>query len=239
MPCHHSRLRAPSPLRRPRQRTTPGLASALGLSALLALGCAEDTTAPTRQGPATIEGSLTLKGTLRDPTGATTGTRVVSAPNGIRIYLLQSGADLDSALTSAGKYTFALANGTYQLRLRTGPLNHATSAEITITPQTVFERIENFEMASVGTLVCAPNPWTTQLGTRFTLAAPSVVSLGVFNLANQRVRTLVAAVNMPAGVHTVQWDGLDDASQPLADGAYWVVFSGAGMNMAELVFKGP
>ena len=200
------------------------------------LGC--ETKSPTRPGPATIEGTLTLRGTLRDPTGTVTGSRVVSAPNGILVYLSRSGAIVDSALTVAGKYSFSLENGSYQLQVRTGPLILAT-LDITIDAQIVFLRIPSFEMTSGGGLEAFPNPFVTELDTRYALANASTVDLGVFDLANRRVRTLVVGANHPAGVHMVHWDGLDDASQPVADAAYWIVFSGDGRTAAELAFKEP
>ncbi len=146
---------------------------------------------------------------------------------------------MDSALTVAGTYTFAVADGTYQLLLRTGPLRHASSREITITSSTVFLRIEPFPMSSVGSLSGSPNPFATTLATRFALASPTTAGMGIFSLANLRLRTLVADNSFPAGTHEVRWDGQDDANQAVADGAYWVVFSGGGQNWAELVFKGP
>ena len=205
---------------------------------LAVVGCAKSTS-PTRPGPATIEGTLSLSGTLRDSTGAVTGSRVVNAPDGIRVYLLRSGAFVDSTLTLAGKYSFAVTDGTYQLLLRVGPLPLAGSNDITVDAGTIFLQIPPFQMSSVGSLEASPNPFVTSLNTRFDLASADVVGLGVYDLGNRQVRSLVAGTNLAAGSHVVQWNGQSDHGDPIADGAYWVVFSSGGHTAAELVFKGP
>jgi hypothetical protein len=202
------------------------------------LGCGQ-ATSPTRSGLATIEGSLTLQGTVRNATGALTGSRVVSAPGGIRVYLHRSGTVVDSTLTVAGKYTFSLGNGTYRIGLRAGPLVMATSSDIVIDGNTFFLGIPAYEMTSSPGIVAFPNPFTTEQNERFGLAADGAEDLQVFSLANLRLRTLLAASMQAAGSHDILWNGQDGLGSPVADGAYWVVFSGGGGTAAELVFKGP
>jgi hypothetical protein len=212
---------------------------ALAVSTLAAVAGCTDSTTPAKSGPATIKGSLTLRAVLRDAAGTTTGTRVVSEPSGIRVYLTSSGVEVDSTLTVSGVYTFQPPPGLYRLRFRTGPLGFTTSKEFSIDAQTGVVQVESYPIQSVGDLSSWPNPFVTLLNTRFSLPSAGQVALGVYDLANLRVRMIDAGSSYGQGTHVFGWDGLDDANQPAPDGAYWVVSSGPGHNWAELVFKGP
>jgi hypothetical protein len=64
-----------------------------------------------------------------------------------------------------------------------------------------------------------PNPFNSSTVIRFSLPAPKEVELTVFNLAGQRIATLLSGVRS-AGTHAVHWDGRDDAHRPLASGVY-------------------
>jgi flagellar hook assembly protein FlgD len=50
--------------------------------------------------------------------------------------------------------------------------------------------------------------------------AENRVTVGIFNVAGQKVRTLVDEV-MPAGSHTFTWDGTNDRGGALASGIYF------------------
>ncbi|MEW6755226.1 MAG: FG-GAP-like repeat-containing protein [Candidatus Latescibacterota bacterium] len=64
-----------------------------------------------------------------------------------------------------------------------------------------------------------PNPFNGSTVIRFGLPGPGPVELAVYNLAGQKVATLVRE-ERPAGTHTVTWDGRDGEGQPLASGVY-------------------
>ncbi|MEW6755228.1 MAG: FG-GAP-like repeat-containing protein [Candidatus Latescibacterota bacterium] len=64
-----------------------------------------------------------------------------------------------------------------------------------------------------------PNPFNGSTVIRFSLPVPGVMELAVYNLAGQRVATLVRG-QRPAGTHAVTWDGRDGEGQPLATGVY-------------------
>jgi hypothetical protein len=64
-----------------------------------------------------------------------------------------------------------------------------------------------------------PNPFNSETVFRYALPRRSTVVLDVFNLAGQRVARLVYGVREP-GLHTVGWDGRDDADRELATGIY-------------------
>jgi hypothetical protein len=64
-----------------------------------------------------------------------------------------------------------------------------------------------------------PNPFNAGTVIAYDLAEPGQVSLGVYDLAGQRVRLLVAGPR-PAGRHQERWDGRDDTGAPVASGLY-------------------
>lgn len=68
-----------------------------------------------------------------------------------------------------------------------------------------------------------PNPANPSIRVRFEVAHPGKVAITVYNVRGQRVRTLVDRW-VPTGEHQVQWSGLDDRSQAVSSGAYFVRF---------------
>ena len=74
-----------------------------------------------------------------------------------------------------------------------------------------------------------PNPFNPSTTIEFSLPEPGQVSLDIYNLAGQKVRTLVAE-SVNAGSHNVVWDGRDDAGKLLSSGIYF-----AGLGAGSLV----
>jgi len=64
-----------------------------------------------------------------------------------------------------------------------------------------------------------PNPFNSSTVIRFALPQNQDVELSIYNLAGQRVATLVQGVR-EAGMYTVRWDGRDDTGKELASGVY-------------------
>jgi hypothetical protein len=64
-----------------------------------------------------------------------------------------------------------------------------------------------------------PNPFRQATAIRFNLAKPSLVDIGVFDLAGRLVKRL-AAESMAAGPHFVTWDGNDAAGRMAPAGIY-------------------
>lgn len=64
-----------------------------------------------------------------------------------------------------------------------------------------------------------PNPFNSQTMIGFSLAAATNVDLAIYNLAGQRVTTLLRG-DRPAGVHSVRWHGRDSQGRALATGIY-------------------
>ncbi len=72
-----------------------------------------------------------------------------------------------------------------------------------------------------------PNPFNATTAIRYALPAAGPVLVEVYNMAGQRVRTLVNEVNA-AGWHTAQWDGTDEQRRPAASGIYVYRMMAAG-----------
>jgi photosystem II stability/assembly factor-like uncharacterized protein len=64
-----------------------------------------------------------------------------------------------------------------------------------------------------------PNPFNPSTTIRYELSFGSKISLKVYNLLGQEVRTLFSG-NRPAGVHSVSWDGRDNQGRSVASGVY-------------------
>ena len=65
-----------------------------------------------------------------------------------------------------------------------------------------------------------PNPFNPQTTIAFSIKERGEVSLAVYDVAGQLVRTL-ANESLAAGPHTKVWDGRDNAGQPIASGVYF------------------
>lgn len=64
-----------------------------------------------------------------------------------------------------------------------------------------------------------PNPFNPETAISYRLATVSDVEVQVYNLLGQRVKTLIREIQA-AGIHTLRWDGQDEAGQPVAGGMY-------------------
>jgi len=66
----------------------------------------------------------------------------------------------------------------------------------------------------------APNPFNPSTTIRFSIDAPSAVSLNVYNTAGQLVRTLVDGTMDATATHEVVWDGTDNTGHSVGSGVY-------------------
>jgi hypothetical protein len=73
---------------------------------------------------------------------------------------------------------------------------------------------------------CHPNPVADRCLIEFALPGPGAVVLAVYNVAGQRVRTLVQG-ELPAGFHRVGWDGRSASGGRAAAGVYLYRLSAA------------
>ena len=93
------------------------------------------------------------------------------------------------------------------------PLCDPTTVDVPEAPpaRAVALRLEN----------ARPNPFNPRTAIEFELARAGAVSLVVHDVAGRRVRTLIEGRRV-SGVHTVVWDGRDDAGRTVASGVYLV-----------------
>jgi hypothetical protein len=66
----------------------------------------------------------------------------------------------------------------------------------------------------------APNPFVQSTKIRYGLKQEASVTLTVFNVLGQSLRTLVDQKEVPGG-HMVVWDGRDDLGSRVSPGVYW------------------
>ena len=65
-----------------------------------------------------------------------------------------------------------------------------------------------------------PNPFNPSTTIVYELASPSTVKLDIYNALGQKVKTLLNARRQQPGRHEIQWNGLNDADQPVGNGVY-------------------
>ena len=70
-----------------------------------------------------------------------------------------------------------------------------------------------------------PNPFNPETYVSFALPVASPVSLKIYNVAGQLVRTLVDGEEMVAGLHMVRWDGANNSGEEVASGIYFYKMS--------------
>ncbi|MFC1477498.1 FlgD immunoglobulin-like domain containing protein [candidate division KSB1 bacterium] len=80
-----------------------------------------------------------------------------------------------------------------------------------------------------------PNPFNPETRIGFTLPKAENVTLDVYNILGQKVKTLVSQM-LPAGAHTVSWNGTSDVGQKLATGMYFYKMqAGAFTDMKKML----
>ncbi|HEY3216017.1 MAG TPA: FlgD immunoglobulin-like domain containing protein [Candidatus Eisenbacteria bacterium] len=73
-----------------------------------------------------------------------------------------------------------------------------------------------------------PNPMATTTSIGFSLPTARRLTVEIFDLTGQRVRTLASGREYPAGTHTLSWEGRTDAGRALPSGVYVLRLSTAG-----------
>jgi len=69
-----------------------------------------------------------------------------------------------------------------------------------------------------------PNPFNPTTNISFALPSDSKVSLNIYNIMGQKVKTLVDGITK-AGTHTVTWDGTNEQGESVASGIYFYKLS--------------
>jgi hypothetical protein len=108
----------------------------------------------------------------------------------------QNAQDLHSVFVNDGSGTFCKRGG-----------EESGADDLTQLPET-FALHQNY-----------PNPFNPTTEIKFDLPQPGQVTLSIFNIMGQKVRTLIE-VPKAAGYHSVLWDGKDDFGNDVASGVY-------------------
>ncbi len=77
-----------------------------------------------------------------------------------------------------------------------------------------------------------PNPATRAAHLRFTLPREAQVTLRIYGLRGELVRTLVEGLR-PAGPTDADWDGRDQSGRPVGSGAYFVRLESGGRGITQ------
>jgi hypothetical protein len=68
-----------------------------------------------------------------------------------------------------------------------------------------------------------PNPFNPSTTIKYSLQEDSKVTLEIFNIKGQKVKTLVDKI-LPTGKHTIVWNGTDESGRSVASGIYFYKF---------------
>ncbi|MFA6112311.1 MAG: LamG-like jellyroll fold domain-containing protein, partial [Candidatus Latescibacterota bacterium] len=115
-------------------------------------------------------------------------------------------ADL-SGNNHTGTLTNYYGSGTPQWVARPFPPPKLVATETAVLPETT-PLLGNY-----------PNPFNPQTTVTYRIDRETLVTVAVFDLAGQKVRTLVGEVQVP-GEYQVSWDGRDDGGGSVATGVY-------------------
>jgi uncharacterized repeat protein (TIGR01451 family) len=77
-----------------------------------------------------------------------------------------------------------------------------------------------------------PNPFNPETEISFSLPERAEVSLVIYNVLGEKVRTLVNG-EMSAGTHTISWKGTDEAGNPVASGIYFYKLSAGDLTATK------
>jgi Carboxypeptidase regulatory-like domain/Secretion system C-terminal sorting domain len=77
-----------------------------------------------------------------------------------------------------------------------------------------------------------PNPFNPETTIRFSLNSEQNVSLKIYNMKGQLVKTLIND-ELPADFHEIVWNGIDDSNKPVASGVYFYRMKAAEYHSAK------
>lgn len=99
-----------------------------------------------------------------------------------------------------------------------GSASRSSTIEVAFAPTAVDQRA----LPTVSVLVQNfPNPFNPETTIQFDLSEGAVVSLTIYDVAGQAVRTLVGGEFMPSGSYTQMWDGRNSLGGSVASGVYF------------------
>ena len=107
--------------------------------------------------------------------------------------------------------------------------NNGTPGGITGQP---IQSIEH----RIGKIAIFPNPFSRQTTIDYQLSKPGLVSLKIFNITGQLVKTIYEGAKDIGTYHSL-WKGRDNNGLNVASGLYFVYFSGNGLIETKKILK--
>ncbi|MEW6685381.1 MAG: T9SS type A sorting domain-containing protein [Candidatus Edwardsbacteria bacterium] len=91
------------------------------------------------------------------------------------------------------------------------------------TPAEGVEELQSskFKVQSPNLMQNYPNPFSQNTDIRYQIADDSKVSLKIYNVAGQLVRTLLAYEPKSPGAYKVTWDSRDESGKQVSAGVYF------------------
>lgn len=80
-----------------------------------------------------------------------------------------------------------------------------------------------------------PNPFNPETTIRFTLSAPSIIELTIYNSLGQRINNFkaISGKRLNAGEHQLRWNGTDEFGAVVESGVYFLNLRGPNVSLTE------
>ena len=129
------------------------------------------------------------------------------------------GSEFDNGMVGIDEVKIAGLNGNL-----VNYVARSVNLDIQLIPNT-FALLQNF-----------PNPFNPSTEIRFQLPDNGYVELSIYNMAGQKVKSLISN-NMEPGYHSVIWDGLSDTGTLVSTGMYFYrIQSGLNKDTRKMLF---
>ena len=140
-----------------------------------------------------------------------------------------------------GQFSFDILSGNYTFTCEAEGFETATIDDEVITGQQTYLDFQMEAITGTNDLPVLttklygnyPNPFNPTTTISFSVAqTSSFVNLEVFNIKGQKVKTLVDKI-LPAGNHTIVWNGEDENGKPVSSGVYFYKMKAGAYNSTK------
>ena len=145
---------------------------------------------------------------------------------GAEIY---NGTELLATSNETGHFTFEIEAGTYMLTCVAVGYVGLTEEVVVIAGEITSHAFIMVPLTGVGDNVIPsgtvlnanfPNPFNPETSIKFAIASESQVQVEIYNLAGQKVKTLINE-RMNPGIYCYVWNGKDDSDKSVTSGVYF------------------